>query len=320
MQLSSPKSASVRPASGHKTSSCPVCSNSKVELYRNDEAERALSSSDLGSSRETVTHGRILRCHACGFGFRAYRPSEEELACLYRDLDPEVYERESSGRLRTARRHLEIVRRFVFSGRLLDVGCASGTFLNCAAEYGFDVVGVEPSSALCTKAQQILLGRGKILCCSLQSSSLPVSSFDVVTLWDVLEHVPDPLDFLRLCASLTKEEGYVLANVPDLDSWQSRILGGRWPLLLAEHLNYFTRRSLALAGKASQLQVICFGRRPASFSLDYVLYRLAQHRFPGAAIGRSLFGRSPLGAVSIPAYLGESYVVWRRSESQGMQA
>ena len=320
MPFSSPKSAAMGSASGCDVSSCPVCKSNNVELFRDDTAERALTSFDLGSSRNTVTHGRILRCQDCGFGFRGYRPSGEELASLYRELDPEVYEKEASGRMRTARRHVEIVRRFVSSGRVLDVGCASGAFLSCAADRGFDIVGVEPSSALCTKAQEKLLGRGTILCSGLETANVPNGSMDVVTLWDVLEHVPDPLEFLRVCASVVKGEGYVIANVPDLESWQSRILGERWPLLLAEHLNYFTRRSLALAGGSNQLQVVRFGRRPASFSLLYVLYRLAQHRFPGAALGHSLLSRSALGFVSIPAYLGESYVVWRRLENQGKVA
>lgn len=317
MQLSSVKPGSVRSQESSGAHSCLVCANAVTEIFRDDGAERSLTSSDLGSSRQTVSHGKILRCHRCGFGFRAYRPSEEELASLYRELDPVVYERESRGRTLTARRHLEIVREFVSQGRLLDVGCASGAFLSCAADRGFEVTGVEPSSALCAKAEQRLSGRGTVLCCALENSKLPQASMDVATLWDVLEHVPHPLAFLGLCASLVKNGGYVIVNVPDPESWQARLLGDRWPLLLAEHLNYFSRRSLALAGEANHLQVVRFGRRPASFTLDYVLYRLAQHRFPGAAAGHALVRRSPLGSISIPAYLGESYIVWRRLRDRG---
>jgi SAM-dependent methyltransferase len=261
-----------------------------------------------------VSHGKILRCRACGFGFREWRPSEAELASLYRELDPEVYEQESSGRLETAKRHLKIVQKYISRGRLLDVGCASGAFLDYANDEGWEVLGVEPSSVLCAKARQKLGSRGTVLCCALQNAEVAKDSMDVLTLWDVLEHVPDPVGFLQLCAALVRPGGYVVANVPDLESWQASVLRERWPLLLAEHLNYFSRASLKLAGEASHLRVIRFGRRPASFSLGYVLYRLAQHRFPGAAIGHSLVRGRALGSVSIPACLGESYVVWRRIE------
>ncbi len=295
--------------------SCPVCASALVTLYRDDSAEGALTASDLGSSRQRISHGRILRCRECGFAFRTYRPSADELASLYRDLDPAMYERESDGRLRTAKRHLEIVKTCASHGRLLDVGCASGAFLACAADDGFEIMGIEPSSVLCAKAQERLRGRGRFYCSTLQDADIKDGSMNVVTLWDVLEHVPDPLDFLRRSASLVKPGGWVVANVPDLETWQARWLGERWPLLLAEHLSYFSRKSLALAGDEADLQVVRFGRRASSFSLKYVLHRLAQHNFPGAGIGHSLVDRVGLGSFTIPAFLGESYVVWQRRES-----
>ena len=288
---------------------CALCASEDVETYSDDE-DRKLAASDLGSSRQDVSHGKILRCRACRFGFRQSRPAEEELSALYRKLDPNVYEKESRGRLNTAQRHLKIVQRYVQGGRLLDVGCASGAFLRCAADAGWSVVGVEPAEVLCAKAQQMLSGRGEVFCIPLQQADLPASSFDALTLWDVLEHVPDPRTFLRHCASLLKPGGYLFANVPDLDSLQARLLRGRWPLLLAEHLNYFNRRSLKLCGELAQLHWVDFGRRPASFSLEYVLYRLAQHRVPGASLGHKFTGKTFLGEICIPAFLGESYGVW----------
>ena len=290
---------------------CPLCASRELETH-SDEDDRKLSASDLGSSRREVAHGNILRCRACRFGFRALRPAEEELFTLYRELDPEVYEKESRGRIKTAKRHLRIVQRYVAGGRVLDVGCASGAFLDCAADAGWSVVGVEPAEILCHKAKQLLHGRGEVHCVALQQADLPPSSFDVVTLWDVLEHVPDPLRFLQHCVNLLKPAGYLFANVPDLDSLQARLLGERWPLLLAEHLNYFNRQSLTLCGDLAHLRCVDFGRRPASFSVEYVLYRLAQHRVPGAFFGHRLLHGSFLSPICVPVFLGETYIVWTR--------
>jgi SAM-dependent methyltransferase len=288
---------------------CPLCGSRDVETHSNDE-DKMLSASDMGSSRREVSHGKILRCRACRFGFRALRPAEEELFTLYRQLDPEVYEKESRGRIKTAKRHLRIVQRYVAGGRVLDVGCASGAFLDCAADAGWSVVGVEPAEFLCHKAKQLLHGRGEVFCVPLQQADLPASSFDVVTLWDVLEHVPDPLRFMQHCAKLLKPAGYLFANVPDLDSVQARILGERWPLLLAEHLNYFNRQSLSLCGNLAQLRLVAFGRRPASFSLEYIFYRLTQHRVPGASFVHNTLRGSFLSATCAPVFLGETYSVW----------
>ena len=282
-----------------------------MEIYSLAE-DKNLTVSDVGPSRQIISHGTILRCRICSFGFRMLRPAEEELASLYRELVPEVYEKESKGRFKTASRHLRIVNRFTKGQRLLDVGCASGVFLRCAADAGWNVVGVEPASVLCAKAKESIGERGSVINLPLQQAHLPASSFDVVTLWDVLEHVPKPIEFLKLCASLLKPGGYLFANVPDLGSLQARLLGEHWPLLLAEHLNYFDRVSLRHCGEQARLQLIKVGSRTASFSMEYVFFRLAQHRVPGAALGHRIVNGNFLGGICIPVFLGESYAVWTR--------
>jgi len=290
---------------------CPLCADADVEIYL-DGPERKLAASALGPSREDVSPGRILRCRNCRLGFRRTRPGDTELSQLYGELNNELYEAEAGGRSRTALRHLRIVRQYASGGRLLEVGCASGLFLSYAADAGWEVVGIEPSASACDKAKKILAGRGELIRATLQEADLPPSTFDVVTLWDVLEHVRDPGRFMRLCASLLKPGGRLFANVPDLDSLQARLFGSRWPLLLQEHLNYFNRGSLKLCGELAGLTWMGFGRRPASFSIGYALYRLAQHKIPGAAIFKRLAIHPAIGNAIISFPLGELYGVWER--------
>jgi SAM-dependent methyltransferase len=296
-----------------KTSSphCPLCSSSNTEIYIEDEDQK-LSHAALGPSRRDVSPGRILRCRACRLGFRQMRAEDEELLQLYHKLDSSVYQLELRGRSKTAVQHLAIVHRYLSPGRLLDVGCASGLFLRCAADAGWKVVGVEPSKMLCDEARRMLAGQGELICTTLQESSLPMSSFDAVTLWDVLEHVRDPLQFMSACGALLKPGGHLFVNVPDLDSPQARVLRARWPLLLPEHLNYFNHKSLRLCGERAKLTWLHFGRRRAYFSLAYVVYRLAQHHIPGAVIGNHLMSRYAIGGAIISVPLGELYGVWRR--------
>lgn len=287
---------------------CPVCEATTTELYLDGE-DQDLNASLIGSSREQTSPGRILRCCACGLGFRQVRSSPEELRNLYRQMDPRVYESELRGRNRTARKHLEIVERRVRPGRILDVGCASGLFLRHALQSGWDVTGIEPSESLCAEARTNLGGQGEIQCATLEDARL-VGGFDAITLWDVLEHVSDPRSFLRVCRGLLRHGGYLFLNVPDLDSLEARILGRRWPLLLPEHLNYFNRDSLRLCGERAGLTRVLFGRRCAFFSVKYVAYRAAQHQIPGSAVLQKV-AESFLGRVLIPVSLGESFAVWR---------
>jgi SAM-dependent methyltransferase len=277
-----------------------------------DTQDRKLSAAALGPSRIDVSPGKVLRCRVCRFGFRQMRGEDEELSRLYRDLDSSVYQFEFRGRSKTAVQQLTIVRRYLSPGYLLDVGCASGLFLRCATDAGWNVIGVEPSKTLCNEATTTLAGRGEVICATLQNSGLHTSSFDAVTIWDVLEHVRDPIEFMNACGALLKPGGHLFVNVPNLDSLQARILGARWPLLLPEHLNYFNRKSLKFCGECAKLTWLHFGRRRAYFSLKYVFYRLAQHQFPGASIGNRLMSRYTVSGPIIPLSLGELYGVWRR--------
>ena len=291
---------------------CPVCKGFATDVYVDGE-DQNLETSTIGSSRKSIRPGRILRCRNCRFGFRQMRSSPKQLGELYRQMDPEVYELELEGRKRTAQRHLRIVRQHVRAGRLLDVGCASGLFLAHALRAGWEVTGIEPNEKLCQQAEKNLNGMGKVLCATMETACFE-GRFDAITLWDVLEHVPDPVRFLLDCCRLLQSNGYVFLNVPDLDSREARILRKRWPLLLPEHLNYFNRKSLQLCAEQATLTPVLFGRRPAWFSLRYLAFRLAQHGILGSRLLQGA-AKGPLGHVVVPLPLGEMFAVLRAGRS-----
>jgi SAM-dependent methyltransferase len=293
------------------SSICPVCGENDPKVYLQGPA-RELSHASLGSSRTSVSPGQILRCRNCRLAFSAERSTQEDLSLLYQEMDVRVYESELRGRAKTAARHLDIVKKYCSGGSLLDIGCASGLFLERAAQGGWKVTGVEPSETLYERAKEKLANQGEVICATLQNSLLPSASFDVLTAWDVLEHVPDPLEFVRACAALLRDGGYLIVNVPDIDSLPARILGTRWPLLLPEHLNYFNRKSLRLCGERAGFACLHFGRRMASFSIGYVLLRLGQHRIPGVTLMDRLARITSIDEMVVPVPLGELWCVWRK--------
>jgi SAM-dependent methyltransferase len=215
------------------------------------------------------------------------------------------------GRERTASKQFQVVRRYIRNGSLLDVGCGSGIFLAIAENEGWRVAGVEPSQLHFEIASRSLSKRAKILCCTLDHADLPVGSFDAVTLWDVLEHVTDPMAFLARCKSLLNPQGFLFANVPDLDSWQARLLGSRWPLLLPEHLNYFNDNSLRQAFNKAGFQLVCLGRRPTYFSIDYFLHGVVQHGVAGTSLLKKISSATGLGKLVLPIYIGERLAISR---------
>jgi SAM-dependent methyltransferase len=244
--------------------------------------------------------------------YRSLRPTPDQLASLYRAADDKLYEAEIPNRLRTAKRHTAIAHRyFAEPGKLIDVGCASGAFLKVMADEGWQAWGVEPSDSQYARATKLLNGKAHIQKCMLQEADLP-NDVDLVTMWDVLEHIPDPVPFLALSGSLLKSGGHLMLNVPRVDHPVAKLLGGRWPVLLAEHLCYFTERSLRKAGELSGLELIATGQRPVSFSVDYVLFRAAQHGIPGTSIMRNLFKAFGASKLSSPLWLGEIFAIYRK--------
>jgi SAM-dependent methyltransferase len=300
-------------ARGEKSSLCPVCGSANTTLHL--DGDDSLSAECVGSSRTLLSHGRILKCCKCGMCFRLFRPSADHLGELYRNADDEMYEAESGNRTKTARRHQRQVQRYFKSpGRLVDVGCASGAFLSLMADKGWTVHGIEPSLSQSARAQKLVGSRAMIHQSTLEDADLP-TGVDLVTLWDVLEHVPNPVDFMRRSASLLKQGGLLMLNTPKIDSIVARTLRRRWPLLLAEHLNYWTVGSLKLCGSKAGLELIKTDWRPVSFSANYILHRTSQHNLPGASTAYRFAKELHLPLqFSVPILMGEILAIFRKRD------
>ncbi len=290
---------------------CPVCASATPEIYL-DAPDEPLHSEAIGQSRVHQRPGRVLRCRECGHGYRAAAPSADLLAQLYAEQDVDTYLAEVPGRRRTAAAHWALVKGLIPRGRLLDVGCASGLFLELVAAAGWRAVGIEPSEALCADARGRVGPGVEIVCGTLEAAPLEATDFDVVTLWDVLEHAPDPRAFLAEAVAPLKPGGFLILNVPLLESGIARLLGSRWPLLLPEHLHYFSRESLRTCADAAGLAFERFDHRLAYFTLGHVFTRLSEHDVPFAKPLAGLGRWIDFDDWILPVPLGEIVAVFRK--------
>jgi 2-polyprenyl-3-methyl-5-hydroxy-6-metoxy-1,4-benzoquinol methylase len=130
---------------------------------------------------------------------------------------------------------LHTIKRHVSGGRLLDVGCATGYFLN-AARLDFEVSGVEPSRWAVDYARTRL--HLNVTEGHLEAVDLPLEGFDVITMNDVIEHFSDPRAALERSAALLRPGGILYLVTPDIGSLSARVLRGRWWGLRPAHLYY----------------------------------------------------------------------------------
>jgi 2-polyprenyl-3-methyl-5-hydroxy-6-metoxy-1,4-benzoquinol methylase len=128
-------------------------------------------------------------------------------------------------------------------GRLLDVGCAEGFFLEAAKAGGWECYGVELSSFAAEVASKA--GVGEVFCGTLRDAKYPDDHFDVVTMFDVIEHLHDPRAELEEVRRILKPGGLYYLLTPDAKSPAARLMGKRWfEIKPPEHLFYFSTANM----------------------------------------------------------------------------
>ncbi|MCU0241497.1 MAG: class I SAM-dependent methyltransferase [Vicinamibacteria bacterium] len=222
-------------------------------------------------------YGRIVRCRACGLVYTNPRPTQEQLLRSYTRVVDHEYSEENASRSINAHMCLHTLRRFVRAGRLLDVGCATGFFLN-AARMDFEVAGLEPSEWAADYARTQL--RLDVHTGEIEQSDMAPGSFDVVTLIDVIEHFTDPMAVLQKIAGVLRRDGLLYLVTPNILSLSARLLRGKWWGLRPAHLYYFSPGTLCAMLQACGLRVVHRASYGRVFTYQYWLSRLRNYPRP----------------------------------------
>ena len=234
----------------------------------------------------------LVRCAGCSTVFVASDPAAIDFETLYgesyyrggHDATFADYTGEEAARRRSARRHLLAMRwlqpGLPRRGRLLDVGCAAGFFLAEARRW-YEVQGVELSAWAAGYARE-RLGL-PILTGTLQQAALPAGRFDLVTLWDVIEHVPDPVPLLAEAARVLAPQGRLVLTTGDWGSAYAQSRGVHWHLMTPPwHLTMFSRATLAEAARRAGLRVLHMASEGVAGDSSFWRSR------PGLLLGRVL--------------------------------
>ncbi|MBI4355028.1 MAG: class I SAM-dependent methyltransferase [Candidatus Omnitrophica bacterium] len=261
-----------------ETVACNLCGGDQVaELFA---ANASLAQRREGRLRCTDDglgqHGRIVRCRRCGLVYTNPRCRQGLIHEAYEQVEDPTYVAETEGRLLTFGRALDLLEQHhPVRGRLLDVGCYTGVFLQVARTRGWEVAGLEPSRWACdVAARQTGLA---VQAGTLAGAPWPPAGFDVITLWDVLEHLTDPLGDLRRMAALLVPGGHLALTTVDIGSQSARWLGTRWWWLMEMHLYYFTRDTVTRLLRQAGFEVVLIEPHVRVVSLRYLWSRLAPY-------------------------------------------
>jgi SAM-dependent methyltransferase len=145
-------------------------------------------------------------------------------------------------------------------------------FVDIAARHGWDAWGVEPSRWAVEEASRQGL---RVIQGTTETADLPRGFFDVVTMWDVIEHLTDPLGELVRVRDLLKPGGYLVVHTIDIGSLFARLMGSRWPWLMEMHVYYFTRPTLRRLLEEAGFSVVGIRAQGRYLRLGYLMNRVA---------------------------------------------
>lgn len=197
---------------------CDICGSLSTEIL--------FEIPDLWTDRMDI-HVDYYQCADCGLVFQFPKPSMEFLKVFY----PENYEVFHNGTNLLSdfglKKRFGLIRRYKSKGTLLDVGSAQGYFLSYVKHHsGWNAIGIEPNQAAANRARQ-KYGLN-IIDNDIEKVDFRGQTFDVITMWDVLEHLSDPSFVLKKLKSQLKPDGILVLRLPNLSSLDAKWFGKCW--------------------------------------------------------------------------------------------
>lgn len=218
----------------------------------------------------------VDECLACGFRFATSDDGKEtqKIEQLYANVVDKLYLENQEGRVKTFQLALRRISQYLpENGTLLEIGSYCGLFLNAARGYGLKVAGVEPSKWAAGIASTNF--GHKIFPITLNQSGTYIDQqFQVVAMWDVLEHFVDPNGALSDVLRLLSDDGVFVFSTLDSDNWFAKMLGSRWPWLIPMHRSYFTVPVLRSLLKKNGFQLVDVKRYTHYTSIDYLIIKI----------------------------------------------
>jgi 2-polyprenyl-3-methyl-5-hydroxy-6-metoxy-1,4-benzoquinol methylase len=272
--------------SGQTFEACPLCGQTGAQEW--------LSAPDRLHGRQQ--NYSLARCSACSVVWLSHPPQAEEMHHHYTDAYHKLISAAGeTSPWRWQSRKAELAE-FKQSGALLDLGCSSGSFLESLPGDSWKLYGIEMSSD-CAKRAEARSG-AKVFVGDILEAPFPPESFDVITCFDVLEHLYEPRRVMAKITEWLKPGGIFYVFVPNIDSAEARVFRSHWcGLELPRHLFHYSPASLRYLAKSVGLEEVSLvtSRNPAvGNSLRYFFDDLFR------AVGISRTPLAYLGAASLP--------------------
>ena len=287
---------------GRTSISCWLCQSFDLRAFKASNINSQLSTVNFRITDNNYGHTAALdQCGSCGFIQASMFNSVIE---YYSGMDDVIYEDTREQRKLQARKlllRLKKLTKTIPKPTLFDIGAGSGVLLEEAKSLGIEAEGIEPSRWLVKEGQKHGI---KINVGSLPSSEI-TGQYDIVTLVDVLEHVPNPVELLRQAKTILKPNGLLFVVTPDVKSIVARLLGEKWWHYRIAHIGYFDSNTIRYSIKKAGLSPMEFYRPSWYFPASYLIKRIGKYFSPIEKLPLP----SRLANVTVPLNLFDSWAV-----------
>ncbi|MBF0362532.1 MAG: class I SAM-dependent methyltransferase [Oligoflexia bacterium] len=307
--------------------SCPICGDNEYRVIY-PAKHLTVSDSDLSeilkiyrSSSDEKLIDQLVSCQGCQLKYLNPRIKSEIIISSYKEaIDPNFISQNLS-RIKTFTRVLKkLINKhptlFVPTRetKILDIGCAGGAFPKAAVDLGFDATGIEPSKWIINEANKLYnnttttTSHLKLFSGTLEEHNFNKNSFDIITLWDVIEHLTNIDSVMLSIEKILKPKGTFVINFPDYNSIVAQTLRSRWPFLLNVHLYYFTTKTIKMLLEKYNFKIIQTSPYYQTLELSYVLKRATPYVGAVAPLTK-LICKLGLGSIPLTYNLGQTMVV-----------
>lgn len=217
--------------------SCPICANNTFENHL-----------DVIDHMITKERFSIVRCTSCGFHFTNPRPTSNTIGNYYNSEEYVSHSSTKKGlinylynlvRVKTLKQKVAWIQDVATGNELLDIGCGTGHFLKVANRKGFHGIGLEPDES----ARKYAINEHQLKVYPIgELYTLRENTFDVITMWHVLEHVYNLNEDIAQIKKLLKPNGYIFIAVPNMNSFDAKHYKSFWAAYdVPRHLYHFKK-------------------------------------------------------------------------------
>ena len=292
---------------------CPVCHSQLTNLSYSANKKKIVTANNGLKASGGVRGGRdIYKCFECEVYFCHPLPTQDKLLEEYDSSDDQAFISQNEFRYNTFHLHFQrILSELSLNFKdlyITDIGAASGIFLKVANDLGIEGCGYEANKWLVQYGRteyNVNINQG-----SIDNFTPSVDKLDVVSLWDVLEHLSDPYAELKSLSSRLKSKSLIIISLPSTDSKNFKLLKWQWPMHLNVHLYYFNKKSLERLFSSCGLRMIYNAKYGQRLSLGYLIYRVIMLLFPNLSV--NFYKSNILNRIPIAYSVGQRIYIFEK--------